>query len=126
MMRSGLWFFAVGGAAGLTHLAVFYLLEQHLLPTIWPELANFLAFCAAFLVSFAGHRFLSFRDAKTTVAQSFQRFFWVALAGFACNELVFSLLLHWFAWPSMLALLAGLAVAAGQTYVLSRFWAFSR
>jgi putative flippase GtrA len=124
-MSSGFWFFGVAAAAGLTHLAVFFLIE-HFLPHVLPEIANFLAFCVAFSVSFMGHRNLSFSDTTSTVQQSLRRFVVVSVAGFACNELVFSLTLRLLAFPSWLALLAGFAVAGGQTYLLSRFWAFHR
>jgi putative flippase GtrA len=120
--RNALWFLAVGGAAALTHLLVFSLTQHRM----WPELANACGFLVAFLVSFFGHRLLSFRDASTSVAQSFQRFAVTALAGFASNEVVFMLLLRGAGWPALLALLLALLVAAAQTYVLSRFWAFRR
>jgi putative flippase GtrA len=103
-------------------MAVFALAQPHM----WPELANGLGFVVAFFVSFAGHRQLSFRDAGTTVAQSFMRFVVTALAGFASNEMLFVLLLRGLGWPSLLALLLALILAAGQTFVLSRFWAFRR
>ncbi len=121
-VKSGLWFLAVGGTAALTHLVVFALTQHRL----WPELANATGFLVAFMVSFGGHRLLSFRDAATTVARSFQRFVVTALAGFATNEGVFVLLLRVADWPALLALLVALVVAAGQTFLLSRFWAFSR
>jgi putative flippase GtrA len=122
MNRSGLWFIAVGGTAALTHMLVFALTEHHL----WPEVANATGFGVAFFVSFAGHRSLSFRDAGTTVAQSFTRFAITALAGFATNEVVFVALLRGLDWPSLLALFVALVFAAGQTFLLSRFWAFRR
>lgn len=122
MSRTGFWFLVVGAAAALTHMSVFALTQRQL----WPEVANALGFCVAFFVSFAGHRRLSFRDAGTSVAQSFTRFAVTALAGFASNELVFVLLLRALAWPSWLALFTALLLAAGQTFVLSRFWAFRR
>ncbi|TXT37102.1 MAG: GtrA-like protein [Comamonadaceae bacterium] len=77
-------------------------------------------------MSFAGHRLLSFKDASTSVATSLQRFAITALAGFASNELVFMLLLRALGLPSLLALFLALLFAAGQTFVLSRFWAFRR
>jgi len=119
---STFWFLAVGGSAALTHMAVFALV-QHLL---WPELANALGFVIAFFVSFFGHRLLSFKDTSTSVATSFQRFAVTALAGFASNEMVFSLLLRVLNLPSLAALFVALVFAAGQTFVLSRFWAFKR
>jgi putative flippase GtrA len=121
-LSSGFWFLAVGGAAALTHLAVFALTQ----PYLWPELANAAGFGVAFFVSFGGHRLLSFRDANTTVAQSFQRFSVTALAGFASNEGLFVLLFRLAHWPALTALVVALVAAAGQTFLLSRFWAFRR
>lgn len=129
-MKAAYWFFGVAAAAGITHLAVYFALEWFL-PILYPashipELYNFIAFCVAFSVSFWGHRNLSFRDTTTTVGESLGRFVGVSLAGFICNEVVFSVLIRLFTWPSWLALPAGFAVAGLQTYVLSRYWAFQR
>lgn len=121
-LRSGFWFLAVGSAAALTHMGVFAMVQLRL----WPELANAAGFVVAFFVSFGGHRLLSFRDAGTTVTQSFQRFAVTALAGFASNEAVFVLLLRAAGWPALAALFVALVAAAGQTFLLSRFWAFRR
>ena len=122
MSASTFWFLAVGGAAAATHMGIFALTQHHM----WPELANALGFGVAFVVSFAGHRLLSFKDASTSMATSLRRFGVTALAGFASNELVFVLLLRGLQLPSLLALFLALLFAAGQTFVLSRFWAFRR
>ena len=120
--REGFWFIVVGTAAAATHAAVFWL-AQHV---VLAEAANALGFVVAFFVSFAGHRHLSFQDAGTGVGQSLARFATTAIAGFAANEAVFAMLLRWAGWPSWLALFTAMLVAAGQTFVLSRFWAFRR
>ncbi len=122
MSASNFWFLAVGAAAALTHMAVFSLAQGGM----WPELANALGFCVAFGVSFAGHRLLSFKDAGTSVGTSLGRFAVTALAGFASNEAVFVVLLRALALPALVALSLALLFAAGQTFVLSRFWAFRR
>lgn len=122
MSSSSFWFLLVGAGAALTHGVVFTLTQSRM----WPELANALGFCIAFFVSFAGHRLLSFKDAATTVGTSLARFAVTAIAGFASNEIVFVLLLRGLHWPSLLALLVAMVFAAGQTFVLSRFWAFRR
>lgn len=121
-MHSGFWFLVVGSSAALTHMGVFALATPHM----WPELANAAGFGVAFVVSFAGHRFLSFQDADTALWQSFKRFGVTALAGFAANEVVFVLLLRVFDLPNFLALFIALVFASAQTFVLSRFWAFRR
>jgi putative flippase GtrA len=122
--RSGLWFVLVGGAAALTHLGVFVWLS--LTSPLWPEVSNAIGFAVAFVVSFIGHRCLSFADAGTGLLQSLWRFGATALAGFACNEMVFSLLLRLLGWPGLPALIVALIVAAVQTFLLGRFWAFRR
>lgn len=122
MSASTFWFFAVGGSAALTHMGVFAFTRELMLP----ELANALGFCIAFCVSFAGHRLLSFRDTATSVATSLGRFAATALVGFVTNEAIFMFLLRVLGWHSMVALFVGLVFAAGQTFVLSRFWAFRR
>ena len=115
----------VGASAALTHMAVFTVVLL-LVPTLWPEIANVAGFLVAFLVSFVGHRRLSFQDAGTSVLQSFLRFAATAVAGFATNESVFILLFRLLGLPTWVALISGIVVSAVQTFVLSRFWAFKR
>lgn len=122
MSASTFWFLAVGAAAALTHMGVFALAQHQM----WPEVANALGFVIAFFISFGGHRLLSFKDAGTSVVTSFKRFIVTALAGFCSNELVFIVLLRALELPSLMALFVALVFAAGQTFVLSRFWAFRR
>ena len=120
--RTGFWFVVVGASAAFTHLGVFALAE----PYLWPEVANAVGFVVAFGVSFAGHRWLSFQDAGTSLWQSLRRFAVTALAGFAANEVIFVLLLRGLGLPSFLALFLALVLASAQTFVLSRLWAFRR
>ena len=112
----------MGAAAALVHVGVFEA-TRRVLP---PEIANLIGFGIAFLVSFYGHRFLSFKDARTSLATSFGRFIVTALAGLTTNEAVFVLLFRVFDWAATPALVGGLLFAAGQTFVLTRFWAFRR
>lgn len=121
-MRTGFWFLVVGSSAAFTHMAVFALVA----PYMWPELANATGFAIAFFVSFAGHRWLSFQDAGTSLWQSLRRFAITAVAGFVANELMFVLLLRGFEVSSWLALFFALVFASAQTFLLSRFWAFRR
>lgn len=119
---SGFWFVIVGIFSALIHVLVF----EGLRPLLRLELANFGGFLFAFLVGFWGHRFLSFQDTKTPVQQSFFRFSVTAIAGFLTNTLCLIFLVRWFEWLAPLALVAGLVVAAVQTFALSRWWAFKR
>jgi len=124
-MHYGFWFVLVGASAALTHMAVFALVLL-LVPTLWPEIANVAGFLVAFLVSFVGHRRLSFQDAGTSLMQSFLRFTATAVAGFTANEAVFIVLFRVLALPTWLALISAIVVSSLQTFVLSRYWAFRR
>ena len=121
-MRTGFWFLVVGATAAAVHMAVFLLTTHYM----WPELANGAGFCVAFVVSFMGHRRLSFQDADTSWWQSLRRFAVTALAGFAANEVMFVALLRGLQMPDWLALFFALVFASAQTFLLSRFWAFRR
>jgi putative flippase GtrA len=121
-MRTGFWFLVVGAAAAAVHMAFFLLTS----PYLWPEVANAAGFCVAFVVSFLGHRRLSFQDAETSWWQSLRRFAVTALAGFAANEVMFVALLRGLQMPDWLALFFALVFASAQTFLLSRFWAFRR
>ena len=125
MKSTAFWFLLTGASAALTHMGVFALV-QHLRPELWPEAANALGFVVAFVVSFAGHRWLSFKGTSTPIKQSLLRFGVTAVAGFVTNELLFMLLTRQYGWWGLLALFAALVLAAAQTFVLSRFWAFQR
>lgn len=116
------WFVLVGLAAALTHMLVFAVVQHQ----IRPELANALGFVVAFGVSFTGHRRLSFKDQHAGWGQSLRRFGLTALLGFASNEILFVALLRGLHWPAFWALTGALILAAGQTFVLSRHWAFRR
>lgn len=120
LFKSGLAFVAVGSTAALVHLLAFGLLKSH----IAPELANLCAFGVAFVVSFAGHRRLSFQDAQTSLVQSLKRFTLTSLAGFASNQLLFVIFFRGLGWSDWLSLGLALGLAAIQTFVLSRWWAF--
>ena len=124
-MHSGFWFVLVGASAALTHMTVFAFVV-FLAPTLWPEIANVAGFLVAFLVSFVGHRLLSFQDAGTGLMQSFLRFAATAVAGFVTNEAVFIVLFRVLGLSTWLALICGIVLSALQTFVLSRFWAFKR
>ncbi len=112
----------IGGVSALVHMVVFAVMR----PYFFPELANALGFIVAFSISFIGHRRLSFQDSRTNKRTSLNRFALTALAGFFTNELVFSVALRNLGAPDLIALFASLITTAGQTFVLSRFWAFRR
>ena len=66
----------------MVHVGVFEATRR----VLQPEIANLIGFGVAFLVIFFGLRFLSFKDARSSLATCFGRFTVTALAGLATNE----------------------------------------
>lgn len=124
MRRQLSGFVVTGTAAALAHLALVGLLvEQAALP---PLRANVAGFAVAFLLSYAGHRHLSFAATAVPHRRALPRFLGVALAGLALNQALFALLLAWTRLPYGLALFLVLGAVAAVTFVLARHWAFAR
>jgi len=122
-MTGLIWFGAVGATAAAVHVATVWLLVSRFgMPALW---ANVLGFALAFCVSFTGHHRLSFATQDAQVRHALPRFALVALTGFASNELLYAVLLH-FGLEYRVALVLVLVLVAGMTWVLSRHWAFKR
>ncbi|QBK04876.1 GtrA family protein [Hylemonella gracilis] len=115
-------FVAVGTMAALTHWGVAVLLVSRL--TWAPALANVAGWLVAFVVSFTGHHFLTFRDALTPWSVAARRLFLISAGNFVLNEIVYITLLRSTDLPYD-GLLAGILIAqAVLTFLASRYWAF--
>jgi putative flippase GtrA len=115
-------FVAVGATAALTHWGVAVLLVSRLSWT--PALANVAGWLLAFLVSFAGHHLLTFRQAHAPWRVAARRLFLISAGNFTLNEIVYITLLRSTDLPYD-GLLAGILIAqAVLTFLASRYWAF--
>lgn len=109
-------FALVGSVATLVHMAVAALLLQR---WGWPAHgANLGAFLVAFVVSYLGHRHITFARAGSP-----WRFLLVALAGFGLNNLLLTGLLAC-GVPALYALLVATALVPVFSYLLSSGWVF--
>lgn len=123
MIRRIAWFVFVGCAAAAVHLGTVVLLVSNL---GWaPLAANVVAWLIAFCVSFSGHWHLTFPHSGAPMVRAIRRFFSISLAGFAINESMYAVLLHFTGarWYAAVLFFVLLAVAV-ITYVLSSRWAF--
>jgi putative flippase GtrA len=114
-------FTAIGGTATALHAIVGLSLVGAGLHALF---ANLLAFLSAFAASFAGHFYFTFSELNPGFAEALGRFVITALGAFLLNETLLALLLLTNADPG-LALLISTGIAAGATFFLGRFWAFS-
>ncbi|KTT41137.1 hypothetical protein RSA46_04675 [Pseudomonas oryzihabitans] len=109
-------FILVGGLATLVHILV----AGALLATfsLQPYVTNLGAFLVAFGVSYCGHRYLTFARQG-----SIARFFIVAIAGFALNNLLLTGLLA-LGLSAFLAIVVATALVPVFSYLASSLWAF--
>lgn len=120
--RSISWFTLVGALAATVHYIIAVGLETGL--SVAPAWANLSGFLLAFPVSYVGHSQFSFAHQKSSHQQALPRFLLIACGGFCANQLLLLSLLKLFALPFWLILAIVMAVVAGSSYLLSRYWAF--
>ncbi|MCI2809176.1 GtrA family protein [Eoetvoesiella caeni] len=116
------WFVAVGCAAAATHWLVVVATVNWL--GLAPLLANVIGWLIAFVVSFAGHYQLTFRQQHAPLFKAARRFFAVSALGFGVNEVAYAWLLQ--ATPLRYDVLLAIILIgmAFITFILGRFWAF--
>ena len=118
-------FIAVGIAAAITHFTVVLAVVETL--ALHPLAANVIGFGIAFLVSFGGHSRWTFPTRREQLATARDRFFLVALAGFAINQAAYAGALHIFGRDYYLPILATVILSvAGATFLLAKLWAFAQ
>lgn len=112
-------FIIVGGVATATHLLVAALLFTfYSAPS--PYAVNVIAFMMAFIVSFYGHRHITFQTRG-----SMSRFFIVAIAGFVTNNVILTGCL-WLGFDGLVAVVIATACMPVLTYLASSLWAFKK
>ncbi len=117
VLRFGL----VGVMATIVHMScVIILVEQVSMP---PLIANIFAYLLALNVSFWGHRHFTFNH-RAPIRNTLGRFLLVSGAGFAFNESLFFVFLHWFNHYYPVALMLTLTLTPLLTFVLGKLWVF--
>lgn len=115
-------FGAVGLSATATHVSIFFTLRFF---AFGEQLSNFIAFLFAFTISWAGHYFWTFRNAKQSGrTQSLVRFLCVAGLGYGLNSFWVFLIITTYQQPDFYAVLCMLSLTPLNTFLLSKFWAF--
>ena len=133
-----LWFLAVGASAALVHFLVLVSIVNF--TTATPAWANVGAFLLAFMVSFFGHFYLTFKQSeysdksiqhnnnhihKKKHLPALGKWFSSSAAGFIANQGLFVLGLRWFGEQYyMLIWLLVTGVITVMTFALGKFWAF--
>ncbi len=118
LMRFGL----VGVAATLVHGGVLAALVE--IAGIHPTLGNIGAYLTAFLVSYMGHFYVTFRSRETHLRAA-PRYFLVACTGLAANTVIFFLVVNILKLHYTLAFVAAIATTPWLVYFLSHRFAYA-
>jgi putative flippase GtrA len=116
-------FAVVGGIATVSHFAVAVVLVEG--PGLAPVLANFIAFCAAVLVSYLGNHSWTF-GATGEHLFHLPRFAAIAVTGLALNQAIVYTMVEGAGADYRLALVVVVLVVPALSFTLNRGWAFSR
>ncbi|WP_201526068.1 GtrA family protein [Psychrobacter frigidicola] len=141
--KQALWFLVVGASAALVHFLVLINIVGN--TSISPAWANVFAFLVAFVVSFVGHFYLTFRQSTSNITNDAPthttikphhppkkstltiliKWFASSAAGFIANQGLFVLGLNWFGERYyMLIWLVVTGVITVMTFTLGKLWAF--
>lgn len=113
------------GGVGCTALVVHWCIVLCLVPVGFrPLIANIIAFFIAFQFSYFGHQYWTFKGSSANYKTQL-RFFIVALSGFLLNQSLFWVFLNFTNLSYQVALLLVLFIVAINSFVFSKFWAFS-
>jgi putative flippase GtrA len=116
-------FAVVGGIATVCHIVVAVVLVEG--PGLTPVLANFIAFCAAVLVSYLGNHSWTF-GATGEHLFHLPRFAAIAVTGLALNQAIVYTMVEVVGADYRLALMVVVLVVPALSFALNRGWAFSR
>lgn len=112
----------VGVSAALVHFGVVVSLVES--RWLQPLVANVVAFCLAFQVSYWGHRSWTFSGTRQRHAVAFPRLLLVSGVAFVANESLFYILMTQFKLPYMLALVVVLSVLPLAVFTVNKLWVF--
>jgi putative flippase GtrA len=114
----------VGCTAAAVHFLVVLILVE--LFFSHPLIANIIAFCLAFCVSFSGQRWFTFSNTNKSIKQSLLPYLLISVTSFVCNEILLSIGIYIFKIPYQIALIFVLILVAIGTYFSSKNWAFAK
>lgn len=116
-------FAAIGVAATAVHGAGLHAV------IVWgglhPTVANIFAFSAAFLFSYLGHYYFSFRS-RERHAKSAPRFFAIAMLGLGINSAIFAVIVNWLGLHYWIAFALVVVITPIVVFLASKRFAFGR
>ena len=112
----GLRYFIAGGTAGVIDLVVLYILNTVF--GIYYLLSAILAFIAAFIVSFTGHKFWTFKSHEESTHSQVVLYFGTSMFGLFLNTLLMYVFVDYFYIQVILSqIIVGLLVACVSFFI---------
>lgn len=115
-------FVVVGLSAATVHMTIVVALVES--GFLQPLVANVVAFCFAFQISYWGNRFWTFGSTQQTHWIAYKRLLSVSILSFIANETLFYLLMTAFQLPYPVALFMVLAILPLAVFTANKLWVF--
>lgn len=112
----------VGVCAAITQYGI-VILWVHLCH-MSPLRANPIGFACGFIVSFLGHRFITFHTSRRKMQVLLLHFTALAGVNFVLNQTLFYIFLHYFKIHYAAGLPIVILISASIVFVLNKFWVF--
>lgn len=112
----------IGVAAAIVHFSVVVSLVE--LYSLNPLIANFFAFLVSFQVSYAGHRYWTFRGTQAQHRVALPKLLLLQSGGFVANEGLFYFFMQYMHLPYTAALILVLAILPLITFTFTKLWIF--
>lgn len=112
----------IGGLATLVNCVVFVLLVDSL--KLQPLAGNFLAFLSAFLISYFGHSWWTFKN-KHHNKERLIKFFMTSMIGLAINSGFVWVLMHYLAQSAYIATLPMIFITPLLIFYINKTWVFN-
>lgn len=111
----------VGIAATIVHLSTVYLILEN--SSVNVIFSNGIGFATAFIVSFTGHYYWTFRSDRA-VASAIKRFFLVSFGGFIANSICLEFLISSAFFSQFTSVFVSIFVIPIATFLLGKIWVF--
>lgn len=115
-------FGSVGLAVTLIHAVIYLALVSNNIFNIVD--ANIIGFIVAFVFSWIGHHYWTFKESNVSATKSFIKFVLVALLGLASNILLTILFVDTLSFPKQSGVLPIVFITPTLIYLISKYWAF--
>ncbi len=123
MIKQVSYFLIIGTFAFSMHMLCLILLVEVI--ELNKYLANVIAFCYAFNISYFGHKLVTFANGEPKSHNTLLRFFATALVSITINQAVYSFFLGYTHLPYVFSMIIAAGLTAMSTFIISKYYVFN-